>query len=64
MTTLRKMMMSNIVHVLPVNDLMEHEDEGDDCWCGVSIEPVRDEETGAVGWLITHQSLDGRERDE
>lgn len=54
----------SIVHVLPVNDLIEHEDEGDDCPCGVRTEPVKDEETGAVGWLVVHSSLDGRERFE
>lgn len=53
-----------IVHVHPVDDLIEHELEGDDCPCGVTTEPVRDDETGAVGWLISHNSLDGRERFE
>lgn len=52
------------VHVIPVNDLIEHEDIGDDCPCGPTSEPVKDNETGAVGWLITHHSLDGRERFE
>jgi hypothetical protein len=51
----------SIVHILPVNDLIEHEDEGDDCPCGVTSEPVKDDENGSVGWLIVHNSLDGRE---
>jgi hypothetical protein len=52
------------VHVLPVGDLIQHEEEGEVCPCGVTVEPVKDEETGPVGWLITHNSLDGRERFE
>lgn len=43
------------IHVLPVNDLIEHEDEGDDCVCGPSFEFVEG------GLVITHHSLDGRE---
>ena len=42
-------------HVLPVNDLIEHEDEGDGCVCGpdVRFEPG--------GRIVVHHSLDGRE---
>lgn len=51
------------VHVLPVDDLVDHVDEGTDCVCGPLVEPVvRDD--GSCGWLITHHSLDGRERFE
>lgn len=47
------------IHVEPVNDLIEHEDK--DCICGPDVEAVfRDD--GSNGWLITHHSLDGRER--
>lgn len=46
------------VHVLPVQDLIEHT-EGD-CVCGPATEPVKRPD-GSVGWLITHNSLDGRE---
>lgn len=52
------------VHVLPVEDLLVHEEEGDGCPCGVTSEPVLDPETGAAGWLVTHHSLDGREKHE
>jgi hypothetical protein len=46
------------IHVEPINDLIEHED--DDCPCGPDVEAVfRDD--GSNGWLITHHSLDGRE---
>lgn len=55
--------MAQTVHVLPVADLIEHEDEGDNCPCGPAIEPVFDDE-GSCGWVITHHSLDGRERFE
>ncbi|MGV0042014.1 hypothetical protein [Mycobacterium colombiense] len=55
--------MSQTVHVLPNNDLIEHEDDGTDCPCGPTVEPVFDSE-GSCGWLITHHSLDGRELDE
>ena len=51
------------VHVLPVNDLIEHDDIGDDCPCGPTSEPVKRED-GSVGWAITHHSLDGRENHE
>lgn len=49
------------VHVLPVGDLIEHDDEGTDCPCGPDTEAVFRED-GSNGWLITHHSLDGRER--
>lgn len=48
------------VHVLPVDDLIEHEDTGDDCPCGPTVEPVQRDD-GSYGWLISHHSLDGRE---
>ena len=48
------------IHVLPVNDLIEHDSSGVDCICGPEVEPVpRDD--GSMGWLISHHSLDGRE---
>lgn len=51
------------VHVLPINDLIDHEDAGSDCPCGPTVEPVpRDD--GSMGWLIVHHSLDGREKRE
>lgn len=42
------------VHTLPVGDLIEHKDFGDDCPCGPTVHPVvRDD--GSVGWLISHR---------
>lgn len=53
----------NAVHVFPVDDLVGHDTESDDCVCGPELEPcVRSD--GSVGWLITHQSLDRREDSE
>ena len=48
------------VHVTPIDDLIEHIEEEDDCPCGPEVEPVPRED-GSFGWLITHHSLDGRE---
>lgn len=47
------------VHILPINDLIEH-DENSECVCGPSSEPVKRED-GSVGWVISHNSLDNRE---
>jgi len=57
------------VHVLPVNDLREH-DETRTCWCRPRIEIEEDFLTALVGQspgsferrvLVVHHSLDGRE---
>lgn len=50
----------DVVHCLPVNDLIEHEEIGDECVCGPVVEPVPRPD-GSYGWLISHNSLDGRE---
>lgn len=47
---------SGSVHVLPVNDLREH-DESSGCWC----HPTEDE---LVAGLFIHHSMDGREQFE
>lgn len=47
-------------HVVPVNDLIEHE-RIEDCVCGPKLQLIR---TGPDVWMISHNSLDGRERDE
>lgn len=51
----------SVVHVLPVDDLIEHTD--DDCLCGPDTEPVEGPD-GSIGWLVSHHSLDGREKEE
>ena len=45
--------MSEYIHVIPLNDLREHESNRE-CWC----HPRPDDEEHDV---IVHQSLDGRE---
>jgi len=44
------------IHVVPVNDICEHDDWGTNCVCGPRVE--------LDGRLIIHHSLDGRERRE
>ena len=51
------------VHVFPVNDIIEHNTDTDDCVCGPTAEPVIDDD-GSCGWVIVHHSLDGREANE
>lgn len=50
-------------HVFPVNDLVEHDTETDDCVCVPVVEPV-ERVDGSYGWVAKHHSLDGRERFE
>ena len=50
-------------HVLPLDDLIEHDSSGEDCPCGPAAQPVPRED-GSMGWLIVHASLDGRELTE
>lgn len=54
--------MSDDVHVVPIGDLIDHED-GDDCPCGPAMIPV-ERDDGSIGWVVSHHSLDGRERYE
>jgi len=50
----------NEVHVLPIRDLIDHTEDAD-CICGTTTEPCpRDD--GSMAWLISHFSLDGREK--
>lgn len=50
------------VHVVPLEDDYFHEPE-DDCLCGPTVEAVPRED-GSMAWLVVHNSLDQRERDE
>lgn len=54
---------SSAVHVSPINDLIEHDLESDDCICGPRMEPVKRED-GYVGWVVVHHPMDGREFSE
>lgn len=49
--------MSAIFHIIPENDQVDHEISFG-CICGPDIT----DEYG--GWLVSHHSLDGREKDE
>lgn len=49
-------------HVYPNRDLIDHDTESEDCICGPRIEHVNTR--GRDGWIITHHSLDGREKHE
>lgn len=49
--------MSNEMHVMPVNDEVEH-DEDQNCVCGPNVEIVSN------GVIVVHHSLDGREKNE
>ena len=54
------------VHVVPVEDIVDHITDGSDCVCGPDFEYV-DPETGVSypsGPLVIHHSLDGREAKE
>jgi hypothetical protein len=51
------------VHAAPINDLIDHDLDGDGCVCGPTVEAVRRPD-GSNGWLVTHNSLDGREFNE
>jgi hypothetical protein len=49
----------HVLHVYPVNDLRDHDTASHGaCWCRPAIE-----EEG-TGYIVTHNSLDGRERFE
>ena len=50
------------LHVLPINDLIDHTDS-EDCICGPTIESIQHDD-GTTDWIITHHSLDGRENHE
>lgn len=50
------------LHVIPLNDLIEHDTTGT-CPCGPADQPVRRDD-GSIRWLVVHHSLDGREHTE
>lgn len=54
----------NAVHVVPLDDLIEHETPSHSfCPCGPIDEPVRRAD-GSIGWVYVHHSLDNREAAE
>lgn len=55
--------MAEPLHVIPINDLIDHDTDSEDCVCGPEVEPV-EREDGSFAYLIVHHSLDGRESRE
>lgn len=57
--------MTDVLHVAPVGDLIEHNTatREAECVCGPETRAVKAED-GSMGWLIVHHSLDGRELQE
>lgn len=47
------------LHVIPVDDVIEHE-RHHDCPCAPTAEPV-EREDGSTGWQLVHRALDGRD---
>lgn len=55
---------ADYVHIMPINDLVEHEwDDDGNCPCGPEVQPVKRED-GSIGWCYIHSALDGRDLDE
>lgn len=52
-----------VLHVVPREDLVEHDDESTDCICGPDVERVIGL-GGAHGTIVVHHALDGREEHE
>lgn len=50
----------NTVHIYPINDLVDH-DNNDDCVCGPRVETVAGDD-GSISWVVVHHSLDAREK--
>lgn len=52
-----------IIHTLPVNDMFDHDENGEVCVCGPEVVKVeREDDTDA--FQIIHNSFDGREHSE
>jgi len=54
---------SDVWHVYPERDLIEHDTDTDGCLCKPTVTGVQRED-GSYGWVSTHHSLDGREFSE
>lgn len=57
--------MPDTLHVIPQGDPIAHDTSTaePDCVCGPTVQPV-ERKHGGMGWLIVHNSLDGREQRE
>jgi hypothetical protein len=56
---------SSTLHAHPTDDVIVHDTSTaePDCVCGPEVRPIKQAD-GAVGWLLVHHSLDGREQAE
>jgi hypothetical protein len=54
---------SDTLHTVPVNDIVEHITTGEDCPCGPTTVPV-ERDDGSIAFTVTHHALDGREHFE
>jgi hypothetical protein len=51
---------TDTIHTVPVNDIVEHLTDGEDCPCGPETIPV-ERDDGSLGFQLVHHALDGRE---
>lgn len=54
------MSLETTLHVVPTNDLIEHDTSGEDCICGPRVGPAEAAD-GTRSWMVVHFSLDNRE---
>ena len=50
---------SNSLHIVPINDLIEHNTDSDECFCDPVLYKSDGERT-----IVKHNSFDGREQNE
>lgn len=55
--------MAEAIHTIPLDDLIVHVTDGEDCPCGPEVRPVECDD-GHINWQIVHHALDGREHSE
>lgn len=55
--------LADAVHLIPVDDLIEHDTSGNPCVCGPDALPGYYDD-GTVAYHVIHHSLDGREHSE
>lgn len=53
-------MVNTILHIIPDNDLVDHEPTRD-CVCGPATDITHGDD-GEQQWIITHHALDNREQ--
>jgi len=56
--------MNKTIHTYPRMDIKEHATEGDECWCRPETKEVFHSNGVLAGWIVVHNSSDGREQYE